>query len=207
MSSRSANLWSDTVGAAKQALILDAARLVFSEHGLEGATMREIAARAGVTTGAIYPQFASKEALYAELLGRSLEALALAVSQAASAPRRGEAAHEAAARAFLAYYLAHPFEVNLGLYAFHGLKRQGVGRALDARLNDSLASTVRLLSPKAAAQTARTPDAHAMLAFSQLIGLLTLELAGRLKIGRTTPRRLLDAFLQDRQSLTTGDHP
>ncbi len=41
----------------KRRQILDAAKRIFAEHGLEAATMREIAAAAGCTTGAIYPLF------------------------------------------------------------------------------------------------------------------------------------------------------
>ena len=60
--------WSDVVKGAKRELLLRAARDEFAEQGLEGATMRGIAVRAGCTTGAIYPLFDSKEAVYAELL-------------------------------------------------------------------------------------------------------------------------------------------
>ena len=67
--------WSDVVKGAKRELLLRAARDEFAEQGLEGATMRGIAVRAGCTTGAIYPLFDSKEAIYAELLTQSLAAL------------------------------------------------------------------------------------------------------------------------------------
>jgi AcrR family transcriptional regulator len=189
--------WAETLQAAKQAAILNAACRVFEEHGLERATMREIAARAGVTTGAIYPVFPSKEALYAALLKQSLQALANAVERASHRPRRSEKPHEAAARAFLEYYLERPFEVNLGLYAFHGLKRQGVGRSLSNELDAALVSTVRRLSPDPGHASNGLPDAGAMQVFVHLIGLLTLELSGRLQIGRSSARTLLQAFLHD----------
>jgi len=57
---------------ARRALLLDAARAVFAEQGLEGASVRVIAKRAGYTAGAIYSYFPSKEAIYAELLRESL---------------------------------------------------------------------------------------------------------------------------------------
>ena len=41
--------------------------MLFAEHGLEGASVRLIAKRAGYTAGAIYSYFAGKEAIYAEL--------------------------------------------------------------------------------------------------------------------------------------------
>ena len=43
-----------TLSDARRALVLDAARAVFSEAGIEGASIREIARRAGYTPGAIY---------------------------------------------------------------------------------------------------------------------------------------------------------
>lgn len=192
--------WASSVRATKQNLILDAARAVFEERGLERATMREIAAKAGVTTGAIYPLFASKEAMYAELLRQSLAALGAVVNEAARHARKAEQPHEAAARAFLNYYLARPFEINLGLYAFQGIKRQGVGRTLSKELDAALARIVRRLSPAAEDQDLGMPDAKAMQVFAHLIGLLTLEISGRLRIGRSNPRTLLDAFLRESQS-------
>jgi len=51
--------------------ILAAAREVLGESGA-GASMEEIAARAGVGVGTVYRRFASKDALIDELLQRAL---------------------------------------------------------------------------------------------------------------------------------------
>src|SRR5260370_40554690 len=115
--------WSGAVKGAKRDLILDAARDEFTEKGLEGVTMRSIALRAGCTTGAIYPLFESKEAIYAALLEQSLSRLDAHVAAAVSVVREPRGQVDAACRAFLDYYLSHRFEVNLGLYAFRGIKR------------------------------------------------------------------------------------
>lgn len=48
--------------------ILDAALAVFAEKGYEGGTMREIAARLGVTEPALYRHYAGKEALFEDLV-------------------------------------------------------------------------------------------------------------------------------------------
>lgn len=48
--------------------ILDAALSVFAEKGYEGGTMREIAARLGVTEPALYRHYAGKEALFDDLI-------------------------------------------------------------------------------------------------------------------------------------------
>src|SRR6218665_2766091 len=60
---------------SRRALVLEAARNVFAEKGVEGASIREIAKRAAYTPGAIYSYFDSKEAIYAALLAESLERL------------------------------------------------------------------------------------------------------------------------------------
>jgi AcrR family transcriptional regulator len=51
--------------------ILDAALTVFAEKGYECGTMREIAARVGVSEPAIYRHYAGKEALLLDLVGES----------------------------------------------------------------------------------------------------------------------------------------
>lgn len=51
-------------GADRRQMILEAALDVFAERGFEGATTKEIAARASVTHGLIYFYFASKEELF-----------------------------------------------------------------------------------------------------------------------------------------------
>jgi AcrR family transcriptional regulator len=52
----------------RRALIIDAARRVIAEQGLSGATVREIAAAAGVRPGTITHHFASIEELLTEVL-------------------------------------------------------------------------------------------------------------------------------------------
>jgi AcrR family transcriptional regulator len=54
--------------------ILSAARAVFAEKGVEGATMSDIARHAGISAGAIYRYFASKEDLLAAVFENGLEA-------------------------------------------------------------------------------------------------------------------------------------
>lgn len=59
--------------AARRAQILDAATRVFAEKGSHRATIREIAAVAGVADGTIYNYFANKSALLLGLLDRANE--------------------------------------------------------------------------------------------------------------------------------------
>jgi len=53
--------------------LLDAAAKVIGKSGIVGASLQEIAAAAGLTKGAVYSQFESKEDLLIELLDRRFE--------------------------------------------------------------------------------------------------------------------------------------
>lgn len=190
--------WSRSVKVAKQELLLRAAREEFAELGLEGATMRGIALRAGCSTGAIYPLFESKEAIYADLLQHSLSALDVRVAGAVQATQGAEAQVAAGCEAFLGYYLENRFEVNLGLYAFRGVKRQGVGTKLDDTLNRALAQVLeRIAQPLGRMQGRDVADVRPWVAllFSQMIGALVLQMAGRLKFLDTDARLLLSMML------------
>jgi AcrR family transcriptional regulator len=190
--------WALSVKVAKRELLLRAAREEFAELGLEGATMRGIAMRAGCSTGAIYPLFESKEAIYADLLQHSLSALDAHVAAAVQSAPGPEAQVAAGCEAFLGYYLENRFEVNLGLYAFRGVKRQGVGKALDDSLNCTLAQVLeRIAEPLGRLQGRETADVRPWIAllFSQMIGALVLQMAGRLKFLDTDARMLLAMML------------
>lgn len=190
--------WSRSVKVAKRELLLRAAREEFAEQGLEGATMRGIALRAGCSTGAIYPLFESKEAIYADLLQHSLSALDARVAEAVQSADGAEARVAAGCEAFLGYYLENRFEVNLGLYAFRGVKRQGVGKALDDALNRALGQVLeRIAQPLSEMQHRDVSAVRPVVAllFSQMIGALVLQMAGRLKFLETDPRMLLGMLL------------
>lgn len=53
--------------------ILDAASEVFAECGFEKATVRQVAARAGISIGGIYLYFRNKEELYTSLMRSQME--------------------------------------------------------------------------------------------------------------------------------------
>lgn len=56
--------------AATRAHILGAARAMFQAHGWEAVTLRAVAAACGCSTGAIFAHWKSKDALFAEAVGR-----------------------------------------------------------------------------------------------------------------------------------------
>ncbi len=73
--------------------VLDAAREVFAERGVIGATVEDICARAGFTRGAFYSNFADKQELLDALVrrerGRLLELLTSNLTLAEDASRSG----------------------------------------------------------------------------------------------------------------------
>ncbi len=79
-----------TKGERTAARILNAAEVVFAEAGFQGASLREIARRAGIQQPGLYNHFASKRDLYAAVLDRALTPMATAMSEAmrdATSPR------------------------------------------------------------------------------------------------------------------------
>jgi len=67
--------------------LLDAAREVFSQHGFQGATVREICRRAEANIAAVNYHFGSKDDLFAEALNfGALEAMQLANAKAGGGP-------------------------------------------------------------------------------------------------------------------------
>ena len=67
--------------------VLGAARALFSELGYEGATIRDIAAAAGMSTGAVFANFADKSDLFREIMLADLEKLVGEMREAASRAR------------------------------------------------------------------------------------------------------------------------
>jgi AcrR family transcriptional regulator len=64
--------------------VLSAARQLFSEQGYEGATIRDIAAAAGMSTGAVFASFADKSDLFREILFSDIEALGRTMREASA---------------------------------------------------------------------------------------------------------------------------
>src|SRR6266700_2246968 len=120
------------VSDLKRELILDAARKVFEADGLDGASLRAIAAEAGYTPAALYFHFESKEAIYAEVLRGSLADLGQAVGRATLRAKAPADRLRAAAMAFFRYYADNPRDLELGFYLFRGgMKPRGLVKDRD----------------------------------------------------------------------------
>src|SRR4051812_11409776 len=103
-----------------RAKVLAAARRLFSEQGYEGATIRDIAAAAGMSTGAVFANFTDKSDLFREIMLTDMAALADAMREAAG---HGASAEDALLKIFVAGYPFYQTQLPPARAAF------SVGRA------------------------------------------------------------------------------
>ena len=199
------------VADVKRSLVLAAARSAFIELGLEGASLREIAKRAGYTPGAIYSYFASKEEVYGALLGESLERLNACVATAVAAPAKPSAhsssrsrtapavvrALRAKAMAFFDFYRENPRDLDLGFYLFHGMQPRGLTPALNERLNarlrDALAPTEQGLVDIGLRSAEARLEVTAL--FAHIVGLLLMSHTGRIRMFGQASTALFERYL------------
>ena len=98
-----------------RAKVLAAARRLFSESGYEGATIRDIAAAAGMSTGAVFANFADKSDLFREIMGADMVALAEAMRDGAA---RGRGVEDILLKMFVAGYAFYKGQLPLARAAF-----------------------------------------------------------------------------------------
>ncbi|MDQ0040564.1 TetR/AcrR family transcriptional regulator [Variovorax boronicumulans] len=186
-----------TLTDARRALVLDAARTVFSEAGIEGASIREIAKKAGYTPGAIYSYFESKEAIYAALLDESLLRLQAAVAEAKEFKSWPDKTLAAKAQAWFDFYAANPRDLDLGFYLVHGMRPRGLTSELDHELNDRLYDALRPCEDALLAMG--LDDALALqentALFAHGVGLLLMQHTGRIRMFRQSADALFKTYL------------
>jgi len=187
-----------TVADLKRGMILDAARQVFERDGLDGASLRAIAAEAGYTPAALYFHFDSKEALYAEVLGQSLTALRGEVDRAIENETRPGDRFRKAALAFFDFYAANPRDLDLGFYLFRGgLRPHGLGRERDKQLNEELEAALSPIREAAQSMGAGIDLARLIMAdtFAHASGVLLLAHTQRLRMFDAQARSLMERYV------------
>jgi AcrR family transcriptional regulator len=95
--------------------VLSAARRLFSEQGYEGATIRDIAAAAGMSTGAVFANFSDKSDLFREIFVSDVVALTEAMREAAG---RGKNLEDTLLKMFHAGYVFYKNQLPLARAAF-----------------------------------------------------------------------------------------
>lgn len=178
--------------------VLDAARAVFFELGMEKTSMREIAQRAGYTVGALYSYFANKEEVYGALLAESLERLNARVQQALDGHTDGAQRVQRGATAFFEFYRENPRDLDLGFYLFQGMTPRGLtpelNEKLNARLRDALQPTQQAL--QALGLPAKRALEEVTALFAHTVGLLVLSHTGRIRMFKQASHDLFDAYLR-----------
>ena len=120
--------------------LLDAAYEVFSREGYHGATLDAIAARADVSKGALYYNFASKEDLFLVLLEEQLAARVTEVAGDRAVVRPPRVTPERwAARAMETLALDREWNLLFWEFACFAARRPEHGRRFVARLRSSRA--------------------------------------------------------------------
>ena len=198
----------EAVSDHKRGLILKAAREVFEAEGLEGASLRAIAARAGYTPGALYFHFDSKEAIYAEVLLASLTALGKSVNAAVAKAHDPDAHLRAAALAFFRFYADNPRDLDLGFYLFRGgMKPAGLGRERDEELNAALEAALHPIADAAIKLGASQRKANFLMVdcFAHATGLLLLLHTGRIRMFGASAPDLMASYVKDQLAQLVGE--
>jgi AcrR family transcriptional regulator len=126
--------------------LLDAAARVFARRGYQSASVEEIAAEAGFTTGAVYSNFAGKEELFLALADRQVDGRIAEIRSVADAAERGEEASAEAAEQF-AHFLESDPHWPLLFYEFwsFGVRNAEIQEEFSKRrdaVRDALAETL-----------------------------------------------------------------
>lgn len=180
----------------KRGAILDAASRVFAERGLEGATIRAIAAEAGYTPGAIYAYYGAKEEIFGDLLADSLGALGQAVKRAGGDDARSRL--EASLRAAHRYYVEHPREFDLGLYLYRGGRDRALPREQERHITGRLIAALQAIAEPIRELGGLNPEAanlETVAALAQVNGILQLEASGRLAVLGFSGEKLLGHYI------------
>ena len=94
-------------GVQRRAQLIDVARGMFALRGLDGATIEDIDAAAGVSKPVVYEHFGSKEALYSEVVDGEFDRVLAVITEALSADAGPRILIERAAYALLDYIENH----------------------------------------------------------------------------------------------------
>ena len=189
------------VNDLKRNLILDAARELFEQEGLDGASLRGIAAKAGYTPAALYFHFKSKEDIYAEVLKESLDRLNAHVQAKLEEARKPKQRLRAAALGFFDFYAENPRDLDLGFYLFRGgMRPKGLGRERDEELNRELNMALYPIRDAGLELGLSDIEARRLMVeiFAHAVGLLLLAHTGRIRMYGEAPEVLMRTYLEDR---------
>lgn len=157
----------------RQAVINVASRL-FREHGFDGIGLKDLMKGAGLTQGAFYKQFASKEDLAAQASRRALESASSRWSAAAAADPNDPLG------AVMAFYLSkdHREERMDGCPVVAlGSDAARQGRDVKTSFEAGIKAYLEVLSRMVGGTDGKEPTGKAMAILATMVGALTLSRA------------------------------
>ncbi|XVQ12514.1 TetR/AcrR family transcriptional regulator [Spirillospora sp. CA-255316] len=125
-------------GKERREQLLTIGRSLFAERGLDGTSVEEIAAAAGVSKPVVYEHFGGKEGLYAVVVDREFERLLALVTEALNSAIHYRGKLEKAALALLEYIESNPDGFRILVRDSHG----GTGTGSFASLLSEIAGEV-----------------------------------------------------------------
>jgi TetR/AcrR family transcriptional regulator, transcriptional repressor for nem operon len=158
---------------SRQSVINVASRL-FRKHGFDGVGLRDLMEGAGLTQGAFYKQFASKDDLAAQASKRALESASLRWSAAAAANPKDPLG------AVVAFYLSteHREERMDGCpIVALGSDAARQGSDVKASFEAGIKAHLELLSRLIGETDGEEPNGKAMAILSTMVGAVTLSRA------------------------------
>jgi TetR/AcrR family transcriptional repressor of nem operon len=179
--------------------VIDVASRLFREHGFDGIGLKDLMESAGLTQGAFYKQFASKEDLAAQASRRALESAFQRWSAAAAANPQDPFG------AVIAFYLSteHRAErmegcpvVALGSDA----ARQGAD--VKASFEAGIREYLELLGPWIGEADGEEPSSKAMALLSTMVGAVLLSRAVN---DERLSKRLLEAAAESVLTASSAD--
>jgi len=174
--------------------ILEASDRLLKERGAEGASLAEVMQAAGLTVGAFYAHFSSKQALEEETI---LYGIALGMERLL-APLEPIADDRRWLRALIQGFLAELDDASLGDANSMTLVLPDVARgdaALKSAFSERTAALLDRVAPRFPAVGALTPREAAIAAFATLVGAVSLARTIPAAQARVRVRRATEAFL------------
>jgi AcrR family transcriptional regulator len=148
----------------KKDKVNQAAIELFARHGFNGATIKDITSKAGITEGALYRHYKSKEEMMAILYAKEMELLVTALIELPSNAQLYPRIHQVIETVYR-YYDAKPYSLIFLIRNFHIIPQAG-GHDLRSGLYDFIAQYASCLCDRP------EPDIEAALLPSLLSGII-----------------------------------
>lgn len=152
--------------------VIDVASRLFREHGFDGIGLKDLMKGAGLTQGAFYKQFASKEDLVAQASRRAVESTAARWATATAANPRDPLG------AVMAFYLSmgHREQRMDGCpVAALGSDAARQGADVKGSFEAGIKQYLEIIGRLIAATDGEEPNSKAMAILSTMVGALTLS--------------------------------